>query len=375
MAQEARLQVVMTGPLPPAVGGMTTLISNLANSSLAEMVRLELFNTGKTTPLNRPWYQGVAARAKLLRKYWRMLSDAPERIVHIHSCSGLTFFLDGMLLLIARWSGHKTLLHVHGGYFDVFLDNLNAPLRRLAQHLARSADRFIVLSHEWCTKLGPRLPGVFMVTVVNGVPAMPRTEVPKTVDSTFRLLFLGSLSQNKGLLDLVEALSGLPGHIQLVIAGAESEPGFAERLKEECAQMGMETRTKFIGQVTGQAKIDCLQSADLFVLPSYAEGLPISLLEAMAARLPVIASSVGGIPSVIDDGVHGRLVRPRDIPQLRQAIEEMAIDSEKRRLMSEAAYSRWLELFNIERTAEQLLNLYLCLAQRSGSFPQRVPHS
>lgn len=349
----------MTGPLPPAVGGMATLIHDLSRSSLETAVSLVLFNTGKTTPPGRAWHQGIASRVRVLRDWWRLLRASRGAVVHIHTCSGLTFFLDGMLLLIARWCHHPVVLHIHGGFFDQFLDGLNVPLLWAARRISRLADRVVVLSEEWRTRLSGRLPGTAIVVVQNGIPLSGDPSLSHPHDSgRVRVLYLGGLSANKGLFELVRAISELPADLLLVIAGAESEPGFSGRLQDECRRLGLESRTEFVGQVSGQNKADCFRNADVFVLPSHAEGLPISMLEAMGAGLPVVVSRVGGIPSVVEDGVHGLIVPPGEVEPLRRALSELAGDPRKRAEMAQACRQRIVDRFDIERTAETLLQLY-----------------
>ena len=89
--------ILMSGPLPPPPGGMASVLAMLAESSLARRVRLELFDTAKRTPEGRSAWQGWVARASLMRRWWRQLGELPAAIAHIHTCSGLTFFLDGLL--------------------------------------------------------------------------------------------------------------------------------------------------------------------------------------------------------------------------------------------------------------------------------------
>jgi glycosyltransferase involved in cell wall biosynthesis len=278
-------------------------------------------------------------------------------IAHIHSCSGLTYWLDGLLLLLARVRGHSTILHIHGGFFDVFLDGLPGPLKAMARQLARSADRVIVLSDEWFLKLAPRLTGASLSVVLNGVPPIATSAVHDPSDH-IRILFLGDLCTQKGVMDLLRSMEGLPSHVHLFLAGAETEAGFLEKLKSESIRRGLEARVHLLGLVSGDSKIECLRRADLFVLPSYAEGVPMSLLEAMAAGLPVVATHVGGVPSVVEDGKQGRLVIPGNVDELRRVIGELVADPTNRRLMGQAAYQRWREQFTIERTVDRLLALY-----------------
>ncbi|HZR04065.1 MAG TPA: hypothetical protein VFA81_12945, partial [Burkholderiales bacterium] len=113
----ARLRVVMAGPLPPAIGGMVTVIDDLSKSQLAKDVELVLFDTKKTTPAGRSLLHAVHSRLRLWARWWAALRGETS-VAHIHTCSGLTYFLDGSLLFIAGIRGVPALLHIHGGLFE-----------------------------------------------------------------------------------------------------------------------------------------------------------------------------------------------------------------------------------------------------------------
>ena len=359
-----RLQVVMTGPLPPAIGGMVTVIGDLARSSLRQRVRLDLFNTGKTTPPGRSLWQGVRARLSLTRQWWKLLRSYPGEspIVHIHTCSGLTYFLDGSLLLLARLRGCPTVLHIHGGRFDAFLDGLPQPVRWAAATVARHADRVVVLSEDWRLRLAGHLPGAHLAIVHNGVPQIIVADsAERHREQQVRLLFMGSLSRGKGCLELVRAMQDLPDNVYLSLVGGEEDSGFAGQLKEEITRLGLGEHVEMPGASYGDAKLAHFGNADIFVLPSHAEGLPMAMLEAMSAGLPVIATRVGAIPAVIEGGKHGILVDPGDIAGLRAAIVELVTDVDKRRALGQAARARWREKFTIDHTVTELLALYSSL--------------
>ncbi len=368
--QEPLPPVLFAGPLPPAVGGMATIIGDLAQSSLAGRVDLRQFNTGKTTPPGRPLWRGIWARLTLLGRWWQAVGAVPRPLVHIHTCSGFSYFMDSVLLWLASWRGCVTVLHIHGARFDEFLAGLPPPLKWFAQGVARRADRVVVLSPEWREKLAGPLKGARLTIVRNGVPpAVPEAEAA-TPHERFTLLFLGNLSRRKGVLELVEALSGLPENVHLDLAGGEDDIGIAREIEALAAARGLQARVKLLGPVRGPAKQACWRAADAFVLPSHAEGVPIAMLEAMSAGLPVVATSVGGIPTVIQDRVNGRLVMPGDVAGLHAALAELVADPDLRVALGQAAQRRWRDQFSIEHTVAELLQLYAVL--RCEGRPDRT---
>lgn len=355
---QAAPRVVMSGPLPPAIGGMASVIGALGQSDLARQTRLALFDTGKKTREGRSLWEAVQARRRLMREWQQLLRAHQADIAHIHTCSGLSFFLDGLLAWRARREGCRVILHVHGGLFDQFLDGLNPLLRAVARRIARRADLLIALSDDWGQRLARRLPGSRIVVLPNGV-AEPAGRSARDPLAPTTFIFLGLLSTLKGIPVLLDAVSRSSGHWRVQLAGQEGEPGFAERLRADIAQRGLGERLQLLGPVVGPAKDQLLLQADGFVLPSLAEGLPMSMLEAMAARLPVVVTTVGAMPEVIEHGHDGLLVPPGDAPALAAALDSLALMTPAQRAaIGQAAHAKYRDHYSVDAMASELLRLY-----------------
>lgn len=351
------LRVVMAGPLPPSIGGMATVIDDLSRSSLAQRVELELFDTAKRTPDDRSLWHAIRTRFSIWVTWWRALEPTDRTIAHIHTCSGFTFFLDGILTMLARLRGIPVVLHVHGARFDAFLDGL-APLSLwLARQITRLADCVVVLSAEWQEKMNTRLPGAKLIVIENGVAEPPEVAVEKVAGEVI-VLFLGNLCKRKGVWDLVACAGQLPPAVRLVLVGGEEDPGINVRVRDELVNQGREDRVELVGPAVGEAKFRWLRKADIFVLPSYAEGVPISMLEALASGLSAVVTPVGGIPSVLKDGEHALFVTPGDHAGLVGAIARLAGDSDLRTRMGESARRHVLESYGVESSARKYLKLY-----------------
>ena len=352
--------VVMAGPLPPAVGGMAAVLEALAASSLASQVELRLFETGKTTPPGRPFWQGVAARLRVMRAWWRLFDKRPMPVAHIHTCSGLTFFLDGALLVLSRLRGAPVVLHVHGASFDAFLDGLSPPMAALARWLSRRDAVVIVLSSEWQQRLALRWPGARLQVVANGVSiSISATALGHANPPCFA--FMGNLGRRKGVHVLLQAATQSAQNWQLELAGGEEEPGAAAWAQAEIARLGLQHRVRLLGPLAGDHKLNWLARTQGFVLPSLAEGLPMAMLEAMAMGLPVVVSDVGAMPEVVRDGVEGRVVPAEDATALAAALDELAASPEKRQQMGAAGALRCRALYGIERMVQALVGVYAAL--------------
>jgi PEP-CTERM/exosortase A-associated glycosyltransferase len=352
-----RLQVVMSGPLPPAVGGMASVLAALEASTLSERVDLTLFETGKTTASNRPLWQGVMARARLMIGWWKIIGRQTAPVVHIHTCSGLTFFLDGLLLLMSSLRGAPTVMHVHGAQFDVFLDGLSLPVAALARWISRRASIVVVLSPEWEERLVSRWPGARLRVVANGV-----TTRSKAVDvarpGAPRFVFMGNLGRRKGVHVLLQAAAAAREEWLLDLAGGEEEPGYAAVAAKEISRLGLGDRVRLLGPVVGKEKNELLETVQGFVLPSLAEGLPMALLEAMAMGLPAVVSAVGAMPEVVRQNVDGIVVPAEDPLALAAALDQLARAPEQRQRLGCSAAERCRSLYGIERMVNALMDVY-----------------
>jgi glycosyltransferase involved in cell wall biosynthesis len=369
-----RPTVVMSGPLPPAVGGMASVLAALGASTLPGRVDLRLFETGKTTPAGRPWWQGVGARLRLMADWWGQLgrgSDQPAPVAHIHTCSGLTFFLDGALLLLSRLRGAPVVLHVHGARFDDFLDSLPAPAAAAARWLARRAAVVVVLSEEWRQRLATRWPGARLSVVANGVAMLAQAHSVARAGPP-RYVFMGNLGRRKGVHVLLQAAAQSQQPWQLALAGGEEEPGYSAHTRAEIDRLGLAGRVQMLGPVVDQAKIDLLAGAQGFVLPSLAEGLPMALLEAMAMALPAVVTAVGAMPGVVREGIDGHVVPAEDAAALAAALDALALQPEQRQRFGLAAVERCRALYGIERMVDGLMDVYAALPGNAPN-PRETP--
>lgn len=355
------LRIVMAGPLPPAIGGMVSVVRDLCESTLGDDFLIETFDTAKKTAAGRSLFTAVTTRLDMWRGWWNLLGRSPA-VAHIHTCSGLSYFLDLALLVIARLRRVPVVLHIHGGRFDEFLDGLDPARRGIARAGARRANRVVVLSEGWRNRLLTRLPGARLEVVENGVP-ITRLAAPSGDAAQPLILFLGALCRAKGVEDLVHAFARSPGPARLALIGPEYEPGFVNAMRSLAAELGVAERVDLPGPTQGLAKDAWLSKASLFVLPSYAEGLPMALLEAMAAGLPVIATRVGAIPTVIDSGRTGLLIDAGDIDALSSSIARLVGDAGLRADLGQRARAECALRFSIDRAAGKLRQLYLEIAK------------
>lgn len=351
--------VLMLGPMPPPVGGMATVVDNLQRSDLGRRCRLVVLNNGKTTPVGRSLIQGVAAQVRLALRLIATARRHGAQILHLHTCSGFAFWRDSVHLVIGRLLGCRVVWHVHGGFFDQFANSLGPIRKRLLRRSLESGAAVLVLGEDWVSRLQPFAPAARWRVLPNGVaiPAL-QERVPADV---VHLLFMGNLGSAKGVDDLVAAVGrarrqGLQATVSL--AGGETAPGQRARLEARLSEEGLDVQICLLGVVTGVEKERVLSASDGFVLPSHAEGLPMSLLEAMAWGLPAIVTRVGAIPEVVTDGIEGFLVDPGDVEALANRMLCLSADATRRRQMGLAARRRVEQDFSLNRMVDRTVGIY-----------------
>lgn len=186
---------------------------------------------------------------------------------------------------------------------------------------------------------------------------------PVTLDQkdTWRLLFLSRVVIEKGIIELLDAVAELVREnrdLELLVAGDGPALGQA---KDHARNIGVEQSVHFIGYVRGEVKRLALSSSQLFVLPSYREGCPVSLLEAMACGLPVVATRVGGIPEVMEDNKNGILLDTVTSNSIASALRKLMDDRDLwRRVSDENQRSAWAR-FEANSAAQRILNIYRSL--------------
>jgi glycosyltransferase involved in cell wall biosynthesis len=246
----------------------------------------------------------------------------------------------------------------------------------LRNALILRADRFLSISRVITREfLDCGVPPERLVAIPNGIdvsrfaPAAPgetaalraRLGLPEG----FLCVYTGKLNRGKGLEMLLRAWRRLGArhphlHLALVGSGAGQFLSCEGELKGFVRDHGLASSVTFTGAV-GNVE-DYLKAADLFVLPSDSEALPLALIEAMACALPVIATRVGGIPDVVDDGVDGRLIEAGDEARLEAALEQLLADPAARAALARAARAKAEAGFSIATIAAAHERLFRALA-------------
>jgi glycosyltransferase involved in cell wall biosynthesis len=188
-----------------------------------------------------------------------------------------------------------------------------------------------------------------------GVTPARYTADPAPAEQGMKLLFVGRLDPVKGLRVLMEAFEAARARVSgitLSIIGDGEDRAWVER---EAKRIG---GIEVLGYRSQDFVAERLGQSDVLVLPSFAEGVPVALMEAMVSARPVIATRVGGVQELVEDGVSGRIVAPGNVEALAEAITDLAANPDRRRTMGAAGRARVEAEFDIDQEAVWLKTLF-----------------
>jgi colanic acid/amylovoran biosynthesis glycosyltransferase len=301
---------------------------------------------------------------------WRRLRSRGTRHVHVHFAN----VASDVALLVAHYGNHSGegvpwswsfTMHGPTEFYDVAAHRLGQKARDAAfvaciGDFSRSQLMALLPVDAW-GKLHVVRCGV-EVSVFDG----RRTSVAH--EAELRILNVAQLERRKGQAVLIEAIAqladaGVP--LRATIVGEGPERSALERL---CEQLGVSDRVELVGAV-GQDEIRAFYAhADVFCLPSFAEGVPVVLMEAMAMRMPVIATRIMGVPELVEDGVSGLLVAPGRSDELAAALRELAGSPPLRRRLGERGRQVVAERYDVEESARTLAALFTAHAGAGVSW-------
>lgn len=295
----------------------------------------------------------------LLKFTWTMLTDSNIKIVHVNAASDASFWRKRIFISLAKIFNKKIVYHNHGGGFKRF----TSQHPKAVQRTLAKVDCIVALSEDWANFFNSQT-SCQNVKIIKNVVPLPQTKPLENGEhdtkKIMQLTFLGKITPEKGIYDLVELIAEnkdlYNGRIHLSIGGN----GETAKLQKEIYSKGLENIVTFVGWVNGDKKEELLNSTDVYVLPSYYEGLPISILEAMAHKKAIISTTVGGIPEIVIDSENGFLITPGDKQALKCAIDKLLQDATLRTKMGKNSFQKVQPYFP-ENVDKSLCDLYQSL--------------
>jgi glycosyltransferase involved in cell wall biosynthesis len=363
------MRVLLAGHLPPPIGGVATYYKSLLGSSLPKRVDLIFVQTSthnrELSQSGRATFSNLIAAFRDICRFSRAILYHRPKICHIGTTFGLSFLKHSVCVGIARACRCRVLLHPHCSLSVLYLDQ---PVwwRWFFRRVIQLSNGVIALSSEW-KHVSQIVPGSRVYLLHNAIDlssyqciANERLHHPRN-NGAFHILYLGYIGQAKGSFDLLDtARNFLAKGIKVTfdLVGNELKPGELALLKNQIDAAHISDIIRTHPPVGGAEKLSWYRYADIFIYPSYSEGMPMAVIEAMASGLPVVASNVGGLPDLVRDGVNGILVQPGCSDELTIALDEIFRQPQLLNSMGEKSAQIAREQYDIEQHVAKLIEIY-----------------
>lgn len=280
------------------------------------------------------------------------------KIAHLHTAERGSFWRKRFLMRTYHLFGIKVVLHHHAAEFEDFYNKCSDLQKKKIQKTLAEADVNIVLSERLVPMIKNKQPKAHVEVLYNAVNTYDKN--PYSLEAR-NVLFLGRLGVRKGTFDLIEAIkrvdASIPEDIKFYLCGDMG----VDEVRNKVRELNIEHRIAYIGWIDGEQKRLFMSKSMINCLPSYNEGLPMTILETMAAGIPNISTNIASIPEVIKDGANGFLITPGDIDSLVDRLYRLINNNCLRESFSIASYELVSSNFSLDSNIAKLKSIYMSL--------------
>lgn len=366
-----RPRILLVSPRPPPRGGIATWTETILRSDLIQRYDVDIVNTAprqkNSVSATSEFRIGRAFEALRLlwTLAWRIAWFRPA-LLHVNTSFRWALWRDGFFVFLGRLAGTRTVLHFRGGDFAESFASEGRLYQGFVRSVLRAADRLIALDHSteaFLTDIGGQARVRYLANFVRLQDFGEPPDRGSRSREPMRILFVGWLIAEKGVAELLTAVACIPD-VQLTLVGPQQD-SYREKIEPMLRSLG--NRVRVLPASPPEVVRNLYAAADVLVLPTYREGFPNVVLEAMAAALPVVATPVGAIPDAIRDGEEGLLVPVRDPSALETALRRLTADPALRLRMGRRARARVESEFSLPTIVDRLSKIYDDLLSSSTS--------
>ena len=328
-----RKKICMVVPSFTAKGGITSVVNGYRNSQLTEDYDVRFIETYCDGSVIQKTSKALSAYLKFIYTvfFWK------PNLVHVHTSFGGSFYRKAVIIEMASLAKIPVVNHVHGADFDEFYRKKSQKKKKTIEKIYNKCIKTIALSEEWKKNLAEIVPEQTIRVVENyGVLQEDLIKDKFTKPNNKLILFLGFICERKGCFDIPAIVDQVCGKIpdaRFILGGS----GEIEKVKQ---------------------KKQYLREADIFLLPSYNEGMPMAILDAMGCGLPIVSTDVGGIPKIVRQGVNGYLYKPGDSKNMACAIIEYLTNDEKRVKAGQESVDIIRKSYSLQQNIDKLEKIY-----------------
>ncbi len=378
--KQRSIQVLMLGTGLDIQGGITSVEKLILNNAPAE---IEIEHVPTTSTGNS--VANILIFTKSIQILCSKIFKKEIDIMHVHFAERGSTLRKTILITIGLLFRQSIIMHAHGATYREFYAGLPTFFQNILIFLFSRCFKIIVLSKSWQDYYSK----TFCLNQHQAVVLYNPVEVPPSIPhrigrQQLKFVFLGRIGQRGGPLDLAKSLISFPKQdkgafdlitafanlpvtdrqcVELILAGN----GDLDAANELIAKLELTDKITIVPWLNATDRDQLLTQADAFILPSYNEGLPMSMLESMSWGLPVIVTPVGGIPEVIIDGKNGLLVQPGNQSQLITAMQKL-INNEDLRISLGTSARKSVEGLDIHHYMSSLSQLYISALDKNEEF-------
>ena len=347
--------ILVVGPAAESEGGIAMVLRNYRRTAFWRDFDCVLYPSSAERPTAA---SSLLYQLRQAAGFLPALLRRQPQAVSIHTSSRRSFYRSLIYLALARLCARPVVLHVHPSSFIEFHAQAGPVGRAMIDWAVSRSDQVVLLTDGIRQAFQAIAAGSKVRVIPNPVdtdehqPATGHSRATRPV-----VLYLGWIIPAKGVFDLVEAIPAVRDAVPDVIfkfAGNKQ----VQRLRDLISTRQLETVASVLGWVDGEDRLALLRESHLLVLPTYSEGLPNVLLEAMASGLPVLTTPVGGIPGLVEDGLTGVFITPGDVPGLASAIIRLLRDEPLRRQLASNARATIETRYSLEAVGSRLAEAY-----------------
>ena len=343
-------KILMIGPGRDVKGGISTVVNSYYELGIEKDTKIKYIPTME----DGSQIKKLLVAAKAYMEFCRSVKKYD--IVHVHMAAQASFDRKSLFIKKAKKAGTKVIIHSHAADFNkYFFEECDDANRKKIKEIFALADKVVVLSEEWADFFGKNVCDPAKVSVIyNGVILH---ETSKNDYENHNVLMLGRLGKRKGTYDLLKAIPAVLKEVPdaMFYLGGD---GDIEGCKAIAVKEGIQNHIKFLGWIKGTEKEKLLDKCSVFTLPSYYEGMPMSVLEAMSYGLATVSTNAGGIPQIIDNGMDGYRVEAGNIEELGQCIITLLKNPESKKIMGYRAVEKIKNKFDVRVSYKKLLHIY-----------------
>lgn len=357
-------KILFVCPLPPPIHGSSLVSQNIKDSSLLneafEMDFVNLSTSRKLEEVGKYSYWLYAHKAvrfigTYLKTLWKLTIQRYDLCYLAITCHGVGFLKDAPFVLLCKFFGRKVVIHQHNKGMNKDVDR---PIYRWLLPMVYRNTKVILLSWRLYPDIEKVVKREQVMICPNGIPDV---NSKKTTDERNNdvphILFLSNLIVSKGVLVLLDALKILKERgFQFVcdFVGGESKELDCNRFNNEVDIRNLEGLAIYHGRKYGNDKYGFFKKADIFTQPTYDDCFPLTILEAMQHKLPIVATEVGAIPDEVCDDINGLISKEKDANDLAEKLAMLICDPLLRQRMGEEGYKRYKKLFTKQKFEDNM---------------------